>query len=140
MGTPSVAGTYNFTVSVTSGLQYNSRNFTLVINPPVFNNTPSVSFLSPSSGRVGSSVTIYGSGFGTSWNTVYFGSNLVTNVYSMNGTSMTFNVPFYTNPACLYSNPACAMPQTQITPGVYPVSVYNAYGTSNAVNFTVTSF
>jgi hypothetical protein len=53
--------------------------------------------------------------------------------------SITFAVPSYLSPGCLYSHPACSLPTQLVIPGVYPVSVTNANGTSNQVNFTVTA-
>ena len=92
--------------------------------------------LSPSAGTIGSTVTIYGSGF-TSDNTVTFGSGALVHVVSYNGTSLTFTVPGALNPLCYYSG--CMLPSQQTTPGTYNVSVQNSNGTSNAQTFTVTS-
>ncbi len=125
-------------IQVVNSLSYNTNASNTVYLTVTGTSAPIITSLLPASGPVGTTVTIYGSGFGTSWNTVNFGSNIIPNVYSTNGTSMTFTVPSYTSPACLYSTPACSLPQTQVISGPYSVSVYNANGTSNAVNFTVT--
>jgi hypothetical protein len=58
-------------------------------------------------------LTIKGTGFSTSGNTVYFGNAVITNAYSTNGTQLTFTVP-----AGYYS-------------GTYGVSVKNASGVSS---------
>ncbi|MDB5238625.1 MAG: lipase [Candidatus Kaiserbacteria bacterium] len=97
----------------------------------------SVSSLSPTSGVVGSVVTIKGSGFAGD-NTVHFGSGVIVHVISKSNTSLTFTVPNGLTPACFYSNPRCMVMTRLTTPGVYPVSVQNSRGTSNVVNFTVT--
>ncbi len=88
-----------------------------------------LSSLSPMSGAVGTMVTIYGNGFSTTNNTVYFGGVTLPNVSSSNGNSIVFSVPFQVTG---YGQ--------QIVAGTYPVSVRNAQGqTSNTQNFTVTS-
>lgn len=91
----------------------------------------SISYLSPSSGQTGTQVTVTGTGFSYSGNTVRFGNSSIQNVQSFNGTSLTFTVPSYD---AVYGY------QT-ITPGIYNVSVVNASGfTSNTLPFTVTSY
>jgi peptidoglycan hydrolase-like protein with peptidoglycan-binding domain len=97
-----------------------------------------IQYLAPQSGAVGSTVTIYGSGF-TNDNTVHFGSGVVMHVPSYNGTSISFTAPSALEPLCYFSEPRCAMPARQVTPGVYGVSVQNSNGTSNSIQFTVTS-
>ncbi|RJQ35388.1 hypothetical protein C4556_00290, partial [Candidatus Parcubacteria bacterium] len=74
--------------------------------------------LSVTSGSAGTSLTLYGSGFEATYNTVRFGSNVAYGAGSTNGTSLTLTVP--------------GMP-----PGVYPVTVTNGRGTSNSLSFTV---
>ncbi len=97
--------------------------------PPVTSN-PTITYLSPNSGPIGQSVTVYGSGFSSSGNTVRFGGAVVSNVSSYNGTLLTFTVPSYFSGGYSSIIPA----------GVYSVSVSNNVGyTSNAVSFTVTS-
>ena len=92
--------------------------------------TPTITYLSPQLGAVGSSVTVYGTGFSLSGNSVHFGGGIIANLSSSNGTSITFTVP-----SQLYAYGSQA-----VTPGPYSVSVTNTYGyTSNAVSFTVTS-
>ena len=93
--------------------------------------TPTISSLSPTSGMNGTQVTIYGSGFTSTGNKVNFGqSGNVNDVgyNSTNGNTVVFQVPSYSG----YTGQA-------IQPGVYAVSVINANGTSNNLNFTVTS-
>ena len=112
---------------------------------------PIIYSLSQISGPVGTKVVIYGKGFATGPqaitnrpvpvngdNSINFGSSLIPGITSLDGTSITFIIPSYTTPACLYSAPACKIAQQQIMPGIYPVSVTNTSGTSNAVDFTVT--
>lgn len=96
-----------------------------------------ISSLSPVSGPVGTSVTIYGSGFDPVYNNVYFGNNPIPagNVPS-NGTSITFTVPASYRPNC---TPFSCSPSNIYTGiGTFPVFVTNARGTSNSMQFTVT--
>jgi len=106
--------------------------------PPVPPQTqaPFIQSISPASGTVGTTVTLYGYGF-TNNSTVTFGGASVGNVYSNNGTSLSFTIPEYTSvcPPGAY----CIMMARQVTPGVYSINVQNQNGTSNIVNFTVTS-
>jgi hypothetical protein len=107
-------------------------------NPPPTQSV-SISSLTPSSGPTGTVVTVGGNGF-TQDNRINFGNGVVLHVpSSQNGTVLTFTAPDTLTPACYYSMPACLMPSQQTTPGIYAVTVQNAFGTSNAQNFTVTS-
>ena len=105
--------------------------------PPVPPPTPApfIQNISPSSGTVGTSVTLSGYGFSNN-STVVFGGSGISNVYS-NGSSLTFTIPEYTSvcPPGAY----CIMMARQVTPGTYSIYVQNQNGTSNTVNFTVTS-
>ncbi|KKW19898.1 MAG: NlpC/P60 family protein [Parcubacteria group bacterium GW2011_GWA2_51_10] len=93
--------------------------------------TPSLSFLNPNSGAVGTSVTVYGSGFSPRNNTVNFGTGIVTGLSSFDGVSLSFTVP---SQLTGYGS------QTLVL-GTYNVSVTNEYGLrSNALPFTVTGF
>ena len=77
--------------------------------------------LSQNTGAVGTQVTIYGTGFDATNNTVNFGSAALSGVPS-NGTSMTFVIPPYT------------------TSGTVNISVTNSRGTSNSLTFSVNSY
>ncbi|HVM73557.1 MAG TPA: IPT/TIG domain-containing protein [Candidatus Paceibacterota bacterium] len=92
--------------------------------------------LSPSSGTVGTTVTIYGSGF-SSDNTINFGSGALVHVASNDGATLSFTVPQSLNPLCYYSG--CMIASRQTTPGTYSISVTTGGNTSNTVSFTVTS-
>ncbi len=128
------------TVSVTNyGGTSNSVQFT-VTTSSIQATTPTLSALSPTSGAIGTSVTLTGTRFSATSNTINFGSNnVIRNIASTNGTSLTFTVPAYTSPACLYATPACVQRPGEITAGAYAVSVTNSGGTSNSVQFAVTT-
>lgn len=94
------------------------------------NGAISIQYLSPNSGAVGSTVTVYGTGFSTTGNTVRFGNGIITNLSSNDGRSVSFTIP--TQLVGYNSQPV------QI--GNYPVSVTNSSGfTSNEMMFSVTS-
>ncbi|MBI5458083.1 peptidoglycan-binding protein [Candidatus Kaiserbacteria bacterium] len=115
-------------------------------------NTPSqnpiISLLFPTSGPIGTPVTITGSGF-TNDNTVFFGNGVVPPDSSMfparisstnGGTKITITIPNELEPACRYSYPACGgVAPLPVTPGTYAVYVKNANGQSNSQIFTVAS-
>ena len=94
--------------------------------------------LSPSSGPPGTSVTITGTGFTPTANTVAFGNGVIPNL-SSNGTILIFTVPTTLIPACAYTTPPCPFALVITSPGTYGVSVTNASGSSNSVTFVVTS-
>lgn len=109
---------------------------------------------SPSSGAVGTTVTLTGFGF-TNSNTVLMDGNVaasnvpITSSIAISCTtnpschgginqSITFTVPSALAPYCA---PGYACPQYMrlLTPGSYQITVLNSNGTSNALTFTVTS-
>jgi hypothetical protein len=97
---------------------------------------PTISYIIPTSGSVGSRVTLQGSNF-TMDNTVNFTSggqsfSVDSPAHSENGTSLQFQIS-----SCPSYAPLC--PGRFIPPGAYDVSVTNSNGTSNSVKFTVTS-
>lgn len=118
-----------YTYSMLSTYNYNNNNnynyntncyYTYPYTCNTYNyNTFTLSSLSPVSGERGTILTIYGSNFDYSNNTVYFGSQPVANITSSNGTSLTVTVPWTLNPGGV---------------GVY---VTNSRGTSNTLTFNV---
>jgi len=102
---------------------------------------PSITVLSPSSGPVGTLVTITGSGFTPTGNKVNFGLGTISKITFKNSATLSFIVPFevYREMSCPPGAPCPAPPVFPISPGVYNVSVTNAGGTSNALPFKVTA-
>ena len=94
------------------------------------NGIPTISYLSPTSGAVGTSVTVFGSGFSTSNNSVHFGNGIIANLSSFDGNSVSFTVP---STLTGYGYQPVGM-------GTYNVSVSSSAGvTSNSMPFTITS-
>jgi hypothetical protein len=125
-----------FTVTDQSGAAAQSRLTVSVSSSGTAPAMPQINLLSPSSGVAGTIVTVYGSGFTPTGNTVVFGQNYIQNISSSNGTVLSFNVPSYINPYCPPGN-FCAAYVLPLSQGVYPVSVSTGYGQSNILNFTV---
>jgi hypothetical protein len=106
------------------------------------NQNPTLSSISPNSASAGSSVTIYGSGFSQNGNTVHFGSSVVSNVSSYNGSSMMVTVPWMNsngnnnnNNNCYWNGSSyyCSGNNNQ----TYSVYVTNDNGyNSNSLSFT----
>jgi len=97
---------------------------------------PVISFLTPASGPIGTSVTLTGTGFTPTGNSITIGStpNAVINVPSSDTRTLSFSIP---SQLCnQLSGSAVCLP---LQPGTYPFSVTNTNGTSNTVQFTVTS-
>ena len=124
----------SFTIQSGSGTQYSAAQNVSVSNSSTSYGVPSISYLSPASGYVGTQVTIYGSSFAPS-DTILFGNGSIQNAAS-NGSSLTFTVPSYLSPYCA-AGVACPQYAQQVTSGTYNVSVMDQYGTSNSLSFRV---
>lgn len=91
---------------------------------------PSINYMTPQTGAVGTMVTIYGTGFSRTGNAVHFGPGVIANVMSVDGTSISFTVP---SQLYGYGSGATVL-------GSYNVSVTDAAGNvSNQIPFTVNS-
>jgi hypothetical protein len=116
-----------------------------VTSSQINTNTPSIMSLSPTQGvatslaQGGTQVTMTGSGFTPTGNTILFGSLVAASNVSANssGTQLTFVVPESLAPNCS-PNEACPQFLVVLSPNTYMVSVQNANGTSNTTPFTVT--
>ncbi len=98
---------------------------------------PTLQSMTPSSGAVGTTVTLYGSGF-SKGSIVFFGPGVIRTLESASATSLTFVIPDAMGPYCAPGGP-CPMYMTRlITPGDYSVHVQTDQGTSNSLIFTLT--
>ncbi len=90
----------------------------------------SITSIDPQQGGVGSIVTIYGTGFSTTGNTVHFGNGIIAGLNSADGRAVSFVIP----------SQLTGYGSQPVVVGTYNVSVANALGAqSGAVPFTVTS-
>ena len=128
-----------FTATDSRGVQ-STVSTTVNVSGSSYQSKPYISTISPTSGRVGSSVTIYGSGFSGYGNTVHFGNGGKANLSSVNnGTAIYFTIPYSVSGCDLTTGGAfCPMFAQQVTPGSYPVYVSNTFGQSSILYFTVT--
>jgi hypothetical protein len=134
-------GSYTITVTVTDTFGRSTSgtmSVTVLTGISPLPEAPTLSSLSPAQGPVGTSVTLWGSGFATSsLNIVRFGDGVIPNLSSPNGSTLTFVVPSALNPSCYYSTPMCLMMARVVTPGAYSISVETPRGTTRALTFTV---
>ena len=86
-------------------------------------NKPSIHRLSPSSGAAGSTVTIEGTNFLRTGNEVHFGSTVIRNVSSVDGSRITFVVPYARNATCSSNSQNCGGNTAYFTTGSYRVWV-----------------
>jgi hypothetical protein len=117
------------------------QNISCGTNPvPTPTPTSSVSLYneSPTTGAVGTTVSITGFGF-TSSNTILMDGNVaVSNVPISSSQTLTFTIPSALAPYCAPGT-ACPMYMRLLTPGQYNITVLNSNGTSNALSFMVTN-
>jgi hypothetical protein len=125
--------------------QTNTQTLPVTTKPtPPTSSQPSITALSPTAGPIGTSVTITGSGFAATGNTISFGDWQSPNLSSSNGgTSITFTVP---NVTLCYSDNGPTACQTYVSgsrvPATYNVQVSTSIvigKTSNVLPFYVTA-
>ena len=145
------AGTYTITFTVTDNTGRSAQATASVVvggggctsywGCPPPSASPTITYLSPTQGAVGTTVTIYGSGF-TQDNKVLFGNGGAVHVPSYNnGTMIYFTVPSAVGPcdwAGDTSQVRCLAVGQPVVPGAYQISVENQNGPSGSQTFTVT--
>jgi hypothetical protein len=128
----------------------------VVNNPtPVASSTTPTStgtYLSPSTGSVGTIITIHGTGFATTGNTVLVNGMVAASLESIpssDGNTITFTMPQTVGPVC--KSEMCAQYLVDVTPGAYAISVvsnnvpqsigsFTVVGTSSATSTPVTGY
>jgi hypothetical protein len=105
---------------------------------------PKITSISPTSGNIDQTITVTGTGFTTTDNTVQFAHMKIDNVVSKNGKTITFNPKnaTYELPDCAKSttNPCLIAPVRPLEAGdVVSISIKNKNGISNPINYTLTS-
>jgi hypothetical protein len=115
--------------------------------------TPTINYLNPSSGPIGTLVTITGSGFAATGNTIVFQNAAMDAIWeeqfqaaSPDNKTLTFTVPSYIEMSCRFPGPGvsptmppCAVPALATPDGPYLVYVLVGTSESNIASFTVTS-
>ena len=101
--------------------------------------SPVLASVNPSEGPVGTQVTLLGSGFTASENTVHFGIGGSKGVPSENGTSIRYTIPRGVSSCDLIASngPRCMAPVMRVDAGIYEIFVANANGRTSALTFTV---
>ena len=131
-------GTTTVIVGCASGDLYNSLTGQACV---VTTTTPVITSISPTSGPVGTQVTITGSGFTSTDNSINFGGGYINGLDS-NGTNITFSVPNslgFCPPSLGGVVKACPMLERMVNAGSYDIFVENINGTSDTLSFAVTS-
>ena len=98
---------------------------------------PSVFEITPTSGTVGTLITIRGSGFAATNNVVRFGRGYLRNLDSPGGTTLSFTVPDGLELCAPDAVGPCPGAYPPVTPGDYAVAVMSQGTTSNSLAFTV---
>ncbi|PIR45206.1 MAG: hypothetical protein COV10_00835 [Candidatus Vogelbacteria bacterium CG10_big_fil_rev_8_21_14_0_10_51_16] len=98
-----------------------------------------ISNIYPPRGAVGTVLTIRGSGFTKSGNTVVFDTGYIMNVPSDDLTTLRIELPADRVPLCALMEPRCALaaPYNLVTPGDYKIYVGNRNGWSRERSFAV---
>ena len=132
-------GTYNIYVSNSNG-QTTASIFVVSSGT----SWPSIVSVSPSTAKVGDTITVTGTGFTVSSNDVHFGVGGLINVTTLakvKGTLLTFQVPASIN-NCDFSTglPPCTNKSYSVVPGSYALYIVNQNGKTNSVTFTVKQY
>jgi hypothetical protein len=97
---------------------------------------PTVSQIQPSTPAVGDTVTLVGTGFTSTENTIKIGSGYLAHLSTADVSTLRFVLPSSLSP-CPPEAQVCIQIVLDLTPGTYPVSVINANGTSIPVTMRV---
>lgn len=97
-----------------------------------------VTRIAPTSGPVGTQVTITGTGFAARGNTVKFGSGYIKGLDSSDGTSLQFAIPEGLDLCAPEGQGPCAGAYPRVRPGEYVVAVMVGGETRTTTAFSVT--
>lgn len=107
-----------------------SNKTVFIIVPTPGQTGPALTLSSPSKGKAGMTVTVYGSGFSSVWNDIHFPTKIIPGVKSTDGKSLVFTIPTVDLGA-----PAESL---ALAPDISSTfSVVNDYGVSNNQPFTI---
>jgi hypothetical protein len=122
-------------IAVLGALGCSSDAISLGQPPP---NLPAIVQITPTAGPVGTEVTVRGSGFAPTGNTVKFGAGYIRNLTSQGGTTLRFTVPDGLDLCAPDTAQPCPGSYPPMTPGDYAVAVTSRGTTSQSITFTVT--
>jgi plastocyanin len=144
-------GTYTYVCDAHNTVMKGSLTVVAATTPPPPPPPPTpvhLNGLTPTTGPIGTLITIPGSGFTATGNIIHFGLTTSTmdamgttfpNISSTNN-AIVFPVPAKDNPMCPTTQPTCPIRAPMpVAPGLYYLFVSNTSGSSNVLNFTVTS-
>ena len=97
---------------------------------------PAIVQIQPSTAAVGDAVTLTGTGFTPTDNTLKIGAGYLNKLPSADSTSIRLTLPSYLG-VCAPGQEVCTALALPMAPGTYKVSVINGNGASNAVAFQV---
>jgi hypothetical protein len=98
--------------------------------------TPVLLSITPTTAAVGDAMTIRGSGFAASGNSLKIGGGYLHGVATSDSTSLRFPLPSALTP-CPPSTQICVALALLLTPGTHQLSVINAHGASNELPLQV---
>ena len=130
------SGTYTITFTATNGQGQSSMVSTTVTVTGYSNSGLTLSYMTPTSGHVGTQIQLVGTGFSTLDNTVHFANGGTLHVPSQNGTTIYFTIPAYFS-ACDLVGAQCGAPAQLVSTGAYQIYVSNGNGSTNQITFNV---
>ncbi|HUZ93052.1 MAG TPA: Ig-like domain-containing protein [Candidatus Paceibacterota bacterium] len=133
------AGTYSISVApdfnfnqISNGIPFALQSGSIAPVAPV------ITSITPTSGTIGTQITVKGYGFSPNLNVIDFGTGFVLG--SLSGSDLVFNIPSYgLTPKCaFFSTPPCNQPNVPLPTGTYYIDVATDATThSNALPLTV---
>lgn len=97
---------------------------------------PTITRVQPTEPAVGDQVVITGTGFTPTGNALRIGAGYILRLASADSTTIRLALPSYLG-ACPPDQQVCVALALPMAPGTYKLSVINAHGTSNEVDFRV---
>ena len=98
--------------------------------------TVTIAQVQPAGVAIGATVTVLGSGFSTTGNTVRLGPGYLRSVAASTPSTLQFTLRSYLHP-CPPTVDICVQTIIVVQPGAYQLAVANEKGTSNAVTVQV---
>jgi hypothetical protein len=106
------------------------------VDPGASGPRPTIARVQPASAAVGEPIVITGSGFTRADNALRVGAGYILKLPSSDSTTIRLTLPSYLG-ACPPGQEVCVALALPLAPGDYKLSIINAHGTSNEVDFQV---